>query len=98
MSISKQQIVDTIFRAIDELNMLLPSHMQLTKQSSTILLGEGGVLDSLGLINLIVSVEDKMQSELGVQVIILDEDSLANPKGPYQTIDGLASWILSRIG
>jgi hypothetical protein len=43
-------------------------------------------------------VEEKVQSDLKAEVIILDEEALVNLEGPYQTIDTLATWILARIG
>lgn len=98
MSITQSDILNTIFKAVDELNKLSPPEAQLSKEASAVLVGEDGVLDSLGLINLIVMVEEKLQSDLNTEIIILDEEALANPEGPYQTIDTLAAWILARIG
>ena len=95
---SKEQVINSIYRAVDEVNRQSPSHAQLSKEPTTILLGDGGVLDSLGLINLIVCIEEKIMSEMGTQVILLDEESLANPEGPYRSVESLATWILSRIG
>ena len=98
MAITQNDVLRAIFRAIDDANKLAPPDAQLAKESSTVLLGEGGVLDSLGLITLIVAIEEKLQSDLGVQAIVLDEDALADPDGSYRTIDTLANWILTRIG
>ncbi len=97
MPITKNDILEAIFRAVDDSNKLAPPGAQLTKESSTILLGEGGVLDSLGLISLIVAVEEVLKNDLGLQAIVLDEEALADPDGPYRTIDALANWILVRI-
>lgn len=91
-------IISTIYLAIDEINKQLPTHAHLSKESTTILLGDGGILDSLGLINLIVCIEEKIVCSIGRQVILLDEESLVNPEGPYRSVGSLATWILSRIG
>lgn len=98
MHYSIDQIIASIYLAIDEINKQSPAHAQLSKESTTILLGDGGILDSLGLINLIVCIEEKIVFEIGRQVILLDEESLMNPEGPYRSVGSLASWILSRIG
>ncbi len=98
LSITYSDILITIFKVVDELNKLSPPEAQLSKEATAVLLGESGVLDSLGLINLIVMVEEKVQSDLKAEVIILDEEALVNLEGPYQTIDTLATWILARIG
>lgn len=98
MATIHHQIPIIIFKVIDELNMLSPPEAQLNKSPTTILLGEGGVLDSLGIINLIVSVEEKLMSDLGLNLILLDEESLSSPEGPYKTIDSFERYICSRIG
>jgi D-alanine--poly(phosphoribitol) ligase subunit 2 len=98
LSTTHHDVLEVIFRAIDEANKLATPESQLVKQSSTVLLGEGGVLDSLGLITLIVAIEERLQSDLDVQAIVLDEEALADPEGPYRTIETLANWILTRIG
>ena len=97
MSITKGELIDTIFRAIDEINKLSPPESQLHKDPSTILLGETGALDSLGLINLIVAIEERIHNDHGIQVIVLEEDALASPEGAYRSIDTLAVWILEKI-
>jgi len=96
MSISYNELIETIFRAIEEVNKLLPPEKQLLKSASTVLLGESGVLDSLGLINLIVAIEEQILNDIGVNVIVLDEEVLANPEGAYRTIETLANWILKK--
>ncbi len=97
MSITHNDALEVIFRAIDDANKLATPEAQLVKESSAVLLGEGGVLDSLGLITLIVAIEEKLQNDLNVQAIVLEEDALADPEGPYRTIETLANWILTRV-
>ena len=98
MNITQDDVLRAIFRAVDDANKIASPDAQLIKDSSTVLIGEGGVLDSLGLITFIVSIEEKLQDDLSVQAIVLDEAALVDPVGPYRTIDTLASWILLRIG
>jgi hypothetical protein len=97
MHYSIDQIIAIIYIAVDEINKQSPTHAHLSKELTTILLGDGGILDSLGLINLIVCIEEKIVCEIGRQVILLDEESLVNPEGPYRSVGSLATWILSKI-
>ncbi|SVD51779.1 uncharacterized protein METZ01_LOCUS404633, partial [marine metagenome] len=53
-------IIDLIFDTIDKFNNEYSDEIQLEKSSHTALLGQGSKLDSLGLINLIVAVEQNV--------------------------------------
>lgn len=96
MALTKQELIEVIYQAVDHINQLLPGNGQLAKEPETVLLGEGGGLDSLGLITLIVGLEEKMQAEFDIESILLVEEALADPQGPYHSIDSLADWILIR--
>ena len=97
MTIEEQQVVDVVYKAIDDANQLAPSDAQVIPDLESVLLGEGSVLDSLGLINLIVGVELLLASDLGVEVVLLDEEALINPEGPYRNVRRLVAWALQRI-
>lgn len=97
MESERQNILDVIYRAIDEVNRQMPIDVKVIKDPFTKLVGEDGILDSLGVITLLVSIEEGLQSELGVQLALLDEDALANPTGPYRSIDSLVNWISAKI-
>ena len=97
MSITKPELIDTVFRVIDEFNKLSPPESQLSKDLSTVLLGERGVLDSLGIINLIVAIEEGIFTDLGHQVVVLDEAALVEPEGVYRSVGSLTEWIFQRI-
>lgn len=95
-TINSKDALDAIYQTIDEVNRQLPSGATLAKSKETVLLGEAGKLDSLGLITLLVSVEDALQSRLGIQITLLEEDALADSSGPYHTVGSLLDWILAK--
>jgi len=59
--------------AIDRLNELLPTSQSLPKERTTILLGRGGWLDSMGFVNLLVALEEELEKQLGITASIADE-------------------------
>jgi hypothetical protein len=93
----RQSLLRIIYAAIDEINRQMPDDAKVMKDPSAKLLGEGSVLDSLGVITFLVSVEKELQSGLGLELVLLDEEALANPTGPYRSIDSLVNWILAKI-
>ncbi|SVD48858.1 uncharacterized protein METZ01_LOCUS401712, partial [marine metagenome] len=61
MGLSEERILQTIFEVVDEVNKMLPEEERLEKLSGTLLAGDEGGLDSLGLITFIVEVEGRAE-------------------------------------
>lgn len=79
---------------MDELNQQLPEGGKLTKSPETILVGEGGALDSLGLITLLVNIEEALNAKHNISAPLLDE-LMAEHSGehPFHTIASLLAWL-----
>jgi len=60
---------------------------------STQLIGLSSVLDSLGLVQLIVDVEQRLQSEHGISVTLADERAMSQKHSPFRTVSTLADYI-----
>mgnify|MGYP000911250347 CR=1 FL=1 len=93
-----REIIQAVYQAIDEVNPLLSREMKLDKTPDTVILGEGGKLDSMGLVNLIVAVEDKMRSNLGYEVALSDASVISQKDGPLHTVGSLCDYIASVRG
>lgn len=90
-------ILEVVYAAIEEVNGQLPPDQQLAKGPDTILIGDGGTLDSLGLINLVSAIEELLNLEMGVEVVLMDEELLAQENGPFRTVASLVKCIESHI-
>ena len=95
MSLSKEKIIQTIFAAIDEVNNILVEEERLEKLPNTILVGDNGKLDSLGLINFIVEVEGRVQKRFGMTLDLIE--ALDSPDKPMSSISCLADFIEIRV-
>ena len=91
--VSRDKIIQTIFAVIDELKQQVPVIQQLDKSVDTVLFGQAGQLDSLGLVNLIVATEQKIEEEFGVAMTLADEKALSHESSPFRTIGTLADYI-----
>ena len=89
------RIISIIFRAIDEVNQLLPSDKRLEKASETVLSSKfaQGSLDSLGMVNFIIALEQLIEEELGVSVSLADDLIISEEHNPFQTVGMLADNI-----
>jgi acyl carrier protein len=68
---------------------------QLTED--TALLGENGLLDSLGLVNLLVDVEQALEDETGAALTISDDRAVSARHSPFRTVGSLADYALDLL-
>jgi acyl carrier protein len=90
---NKEKIIDLIFIAVDELNQRLSHQQKLEKSVDTVLFGKYAKLDSLGLVGLIVSIEEKIEEEFEVTITLADERAMSQKNSPFKTIGTLADYV-----
>lgn len=93
----QNQINALIFAAVDEVNTLLPRANRLEKSLGTVISGDGSRLDSLGLVNLIFAVEQKLEQQHGLSVSLNNDGTLNRPQDPFRTLGTLAEHIHSLV-
>lgn len=64
----------------------------------TRLIGRNGILDSLGLVNLIVDVEEEVNSRYDAAISLVDDKAMSQKHSPFATIGRLADYILTLTG
>lgn len=90
----ESQVDELLFEAIGEINDQLPETQKIKKEKSTPLFGEDGGLDSLTLVNLIVTVEQKIQDDLDCTITLADERAMSQKNSPFRTVASLSEYIL----
>lgn len=89
----QDKLVNLIYKVAEETNPDLAKHSQ-TNGANTRLFGRGGLLDSLGLVRLIVAIEGALEEELGVSVVLADERAMSQKNSPFRTIESLTNYIV----
>lgn len=89
----KKEITKMVFEVIDDINELLPEEQQLKKHSNTVLFGKLGKLDSLGLVNLIVATEQKIEEKFNITITLADERAISKKHSPFNTIESFVNYI-----
>ena len=84
--------------SIEEINRQLENEHQLEKSTNTVLFGENGKLDSLGLINLVVAVEQNIEDEFDVTITLADERAMSQETSPFRTVGTLTDYIEMLLG
>lgn len=87
-----QRVVQCVLEVIDEFNEEFPSGLKLGKSMDTALYGPSGQLDSLHLVQLIVSLEQKLEDEFEMTVTLADERALSQRRSPFATVGSLSEY------
>ena len=91
MEMSEEKLVLTIFKAVDEVNKMLPEERRLKKLPDTFLAGGRGKLESLELINFIVELEGRLQKDFSLTLNLIEWLEITEES--TKRIDGLAKFI-----
>jgi len=90
-----------VMRAVEDVNEQLPADDRLPVSSDAVLFDESqgtvGGLDSLGLVNLIVATEERIEEEFGVAINLTDEWEATLRKDPFRSVETFAGYIASLV-
>lgn len=89
----KEKIEAIIYTVIEEINLQLIDVEKIEKKKTTVLFGDGAALDSLGLINFIVQLEQQIEKDLNLHVSIIGENTMALEEMPFETVESLIQYI-----
>jgi len=92
---NNEKIIQAISEAINELNEQLPKEDKLKKSLDTALMGSGGNLDSLRLVSLVTTVEQKIEDKFGITISLLDDAASLEGDNPFSTVSSLADYVAS---
>jgi len=93
----KDEMTQLVHEVIDDLNELLPADEALDKAPETVILGEGGKLDSMGIINLVVALDGKLAGKCGRDVSLTDDPEIFSKDGVLSTVDTMTAYLLEVV-
>lgn len=63
----------------------------------TVIVGPDAVLDSIGVVSLIVDIEQRLQMEHDIAVTLASEKAMSQKNSPFRTVGVLATHIIDSI-
>ena len=96
-SAANSRVVALVLRAIAEVNEMLPDASRLREDTSSPLVQPQGPLDSLGVINLLVAVEDQAEAEFGQRPNLTEIGATPADSSPLSTVGSLAKFVAERL-
>ncbi len=88
---TREQVIKAVFGAVDRVNQELPADGQLEMRLDAVVLGPGGVLDSLALLNLIVAVDQAVEEAFDVSIDL--PGAVSGSQGFLTTLGAVVGYI-----
>ncbi len=88
----KTEIQQIIFDAIDMANNARQEDEQITVSFDTELYGSNGQLDSMGLVALLIDIEESLLDR-DLQITLSDERAMSQSRSPFKNIQSLTDYI-----
>jgi acyl carrier protein len=92
------EIVSLIVERLRDLGAVVQSPSPTDASEETVLFGPEGILDSLGLVALIVDVEEAIAERSGVAITLGDDRAVSQRASPFRTVGSLAEYIATLAG
>ena len=89
-----EQVFEIVGACIRELARQLPEEQRIEALRDTVLMGDGGRLDSLGLVSLFVNIEERLSEDLGLQSDLLDIEMADDGDHPLRTVGTLVNYLV----
>ena len=86
----QDQLSAIVIDAIEEVNQLLEPGKRLPTEPD-VPLADGGAVDSMSLVNLIVATEKRVEASFGVEISLAE--SMAEDNDAFATISSLVAYV-----
>jgi acyl carrier protein len=94
---TREDVIREIYDALRRVNELRRPDDHLACAEETVLFGPGGGLDSLGLISLVMDVEQAVNARAGATLTLADERALALRYNPFRNVRSLADRVIELL-
>lgn len=96
-AMNQQDVFAAVLEAVTELNEQLDAEHKLELSSETRLLGKDSKLDSFGLVNLIILVEEKLYDKFDKSITLADERAMSQEHSPFRSVQSLADYAFALL-
>lgn len=94
VKLNRQAVVETILSALHDLLQESAAGELPTLDEATRLIGRAAVLDSMGLVTLIVEVEQRLEADYDLVVVLADDRAMSQTRSPFLSVGSLADYVM----
>ena len=85
-------VLAAVLEAVTEFNEQLDEVHKLDLTPETRLLGKSSKIDSFGLVNLIILVEEKLYDKFDKSIMLADERAISQENSPFRSVQSLSEY------
>lgn len=94
---TNEQVLQVIYDSIEDVNSSADADRQIDKTPDTALFGSQSKLDSLGMVNLIVAIEGRVEETFNKSITLADELAMSQRNSPFRNVQTLADYIVEKL-
>ena len=95
MTLARSDAYDIVLESLKEVFLQGGTDAPATLSEETVLVGTDAVLDSLGVVQLIVEVEGRVESRHGISVTLANDKAMSARNSPFRTVGVLADHVVA---
>ncbi len=92
--LNKENVLEIIFRALQNLNDEMGESDKFEVGPNTPLFGPNATLDSLALVSVIVDVEGDVSTAMGRSISLTDDRAMSQQISPFDDVQTLVNYIM----
>ena len=94
---NQPDVLAAVLEAAAEYNEQLDEDHKLDLTPETRLLGKSSKLDSFGLVNFIIVVEEKLLDKFDKSIVLADERAMSQEHSPFRSIQSLSEYAYTLL-
>ncbi len=91
--LNEKKVTELILDAIKDYNDQVNEDKKLPISIDIELFSREGLLDSLGLVNFIICIEERIEEYIGESITIADEKAMSQKNSPFKSVKTLAKYL-----
>ena len=94
---NQPDVLAAVLEAVAEYNEQLNEEQRLELNPETRLLGKSSKLDSFGLVNLIIVVEEKLYDKFDKSITLADDRAMSQEHSPFRSVQSLSDYAYTLL-
>lgn len=94
----REAIRQCIRDSLDEINATREEKILADVDGEVHFYGDGGVFDSMQLVNFLMIVEERLADQLEITLSIVSEKAISRKVSPFSTASNLLEYLLEEVG
>ena len=93
--IARSEAYEIVLTSLREVFAQAGTDVPASMTEETVLVGNDAVLDSLGVVQLIVEVEQRVEQAHGISVTLANDKAMSQRNSPFRTVGVLAEHVVA---